>query len=115
MLDDNRPVLTLTTPRAGANASLDRTLIGMYDYSSGLDLPSFTVTADFAVNGLAAGVNLATEFKPLSQGVWELKLAKPLRESARAELVVSVKDRQGNVSRIDRTFSIGAAQTTARR
>src|SRR6185503_9107422 len=51
MLDDNRPTLTLTTPRSGANASLDRILIGAHDYYTGLDTKSFTVMADFPVNG----------------------------------------------------------------
>ena len=48
MLDDNRPTLTLTYPRAGANAALTRILVGMHDYDTGLDMDSFQVTADFA-------------------------------------------------------------------
>ncbi len=37
MLDDQRPTLTLTSPQAGANPPLDRILIGMHDYGSGLE------------------------------------------------------------------------------
>src|SRR5262249_45025547 len=69
MLDDNRPTLTLTYPKAGANPPLKRILIGMYDYDTGLDIQlgkcsvddprSFKVVADFPVNGIAAGENLA--------------------------------------------------------
>src|SRR5206468_3354451 len=36
MLDDQRPTLTLTEPRAGRNASIERILIGMHDYDTGL-------------------------------------------------------------------------------
>ena len=107
MLDDNRPILTLTLPRSGATATLDRILIGAHDYYTGLDPASLTVTADFPLDGLAPGENLAPKLKPLSQGVWEWKLSKPIKDLPRASLVVEVKDKQGNVSRIDRSFSVG--------
>ena len=107
MLDDNRPTLTLTTPRAGANPALDRILVGMHDYDTGVDPASFTVTADFPVHGIAAGMNLASQFRPLSQGVWELKLGEPATHLSRARLDVSVKDRQGNTTTIVRSFSDG--------
>lgn len=110
-LDDNRPVLTVTAPLAGHNASLNRILIGTYDYYTGLDAGSFSVTADFPVNGCAAGENLAPKFKPLSQGVWELKLKRPIQDLRAGMLAVSIKDRQGNTSRIERTFSTGVAET----
>ena len=42
-----------------------------------------------------------------SQGVWELKLAERLDMLPRGRLTVSVRDRQGNINRIERTFSIG--------
>jgi hypothetical protein len=107
LLDDQRPTLTLTYPRAGANESLSRILIGMYDYGSGLDTNSFAVTADFAIDGTAAGEDLAKKFRSVTQGVWELKLAKPITELPRGKLTVAVKDRQGSVTRIERTFSVG--------
>jgi mono/diheme cytochrome c family protein len=113
MLDDTRPTLTLTTPQPGANAALDRILIGAHDCYTGLAQESFTVTADFPVNGMAPGENLAPKFKARSQGVWELKLARPIKELARASLTVSIKDKQGNVSRIERTFAVGTAKLSA--
>ena len=61
MLDDQRPTLTLTYPQAGANEPLTRILVGMHDYDTGLDMDSFQVTADFPLDGVAAGENLATE------------------------------------------------------
>jgi hypothetical protein len=79
----------------------------MHDYDSGLDLDSFHVSADFSINEVAAGEELAKRFRQVSPGVWELKLAKPITSLARGKLEVSVKDRQGNTSRIDRTFRVG--------
>jgi hypothetical protein len=112
MCDDNRP--TLTYPRAGANEALTRILVGMYDYCGGLDPDSFRVVADFPLDGAAPGENLAARFMPVSEGVWELRLAKSVTELAKGRLVVSVKDRQGNVSRIDRTFSVGGNKSAVR-
>jgi hypothetical protein len=108
MQDDNRPTLTLTYPRAGANASLTRLLVGMSDYYTGLDPESFSAIADFAVDGVAAGEELAKKFKPLPDSRWELTLTTPITDLRRGKLTVSVKDRQGNVSRIERTFSVTA-------
>ncbi|HVR76116.1 MAG TPA: hypothetical protein VMT52_17425 [Planctomycetota bacterium] len=107
MCDDNRPVLTLTTPRPGAIEPFSRILIGMYDDGTGLDSTSFEVKADFPAAGAAPGENIAPRFAPLSEGVWELKLPEPIASLEKGKLVVSVRDRQGNVSRIERTFSVG--------
>jgi hypothetical protein len=106
MLDDQRPTLTLTLPRAGKNPPLTRILVGMQDYG-GLAKDSFQVVASFAVNGVAAGQNLANKFHSLSPGVWELALATPLT-MVQGKLTVSVRDVQGNEARIERTFSAGA-------
>jgi hypothetical protein len=106
MLDDQRPTLTLTCPRAGANTELSRILVGMWDDYTGLDMDAFHVTADFPVAGADAGQDLGAKFKPASPGVWELKLDKPIAALPRGKLTVSVKDRQGNVSVIERTFSV---------
>ena len=106
MEDDNRPTLTLTWPRAGANRKLTRILIGMHDYDSGLDLKTFEVVADVALDGLPAGNNLASRFKAKTPGVWEMVLATPLTELAKGKLTVSIRDKQGNLARIERTFSV---------
>jgi hypothetical protein len=107
MADDNRPILTVTFPRAGRNEEFSRILVGMYDYYTGLDMDSFTVVANFVIDSTPAETNLAPKFTPKTQVVWELKLAKPITELAKGKLTVSVKDRQGNLSRIDRTLSVG--------
>jgi hypothetical protein len=106
--DDQRPTLVVTYPAAGANTKLDCILVGMHDAYTGLEPGSFKVTADFAVDGLAAGEDLAARFKPASQGVHELKLDAPITALPRGTLTVSVKDRQGNVSVVERTFSVAA-------
>lgn len=107
MLDDQRPTLAVTYPGPGANAELSRILIGMHDYGTGLDPASFRAIADFAVDGVAAGENLAGKFKEKSHGVWELQLSRPLDRLAAGRLTVSVADRQGNVTTIDRRFRVG--------
>jgi hypothetical protein len=111
MLDDNRPTLTLTLPRAGNNDALNRILVGMHDYYTGIDRDSLQVVADFPIDDVAAGRNVAEKFKNVAQGVWELKLAKPITQLKRGTLVVSVNDKQGNASRIKRTISIGMPPT----
>lgn len=107
MLDEGRPTLTLTSPEPGVNAKpLSRILIGMHDYLSGLDAQSLSVVADFEVDGVPPGENLAAKFKPLPESRWELVLSKPIEKLAQGNLVVSVKDRQENIAKIKRSFSI---------
>lgn len=106
-LDEGRPTLTLTLPAPGeATHPLTRILLGMHDYGSGLDLNCFTVTADFAIDGMPAGTNLAPKFIGLPDQRWQLALDRPLTAVTRGTIVVSVKDRLGNVSRIERVFSV---------
>jgi hypothetical protein len=50
---------------------------------------------------------LAKKFEPKFDSVWELALSTPLANLPKGKLTVSVKDRQGNISRIERTFSVG--------
>jgi hypothetical protein len=93
--------------KAGTNAALARMVVGMTDVYTGLDLASFRVVADFAVDGVAAGQNLAARFRPKAPGVWEWSLSRPLTALPRGTLTVSVQDRQGNVMRVARTFAVG--------
>lgn len=108
MLDDERPTLAVTYPRAGSNPPLDRLLIGMHDFYTGLDPESFRVTADAPLDGAAAGENLVGKFRSGSNGVWEWKFNKPIAQLADCTLSVSVRDKQGNTTRIERRFSVGA-------
>jgi hypothetical protein len=81
----------------------------MDDYYTGLNLSTFEVIADFPVDGVPAGHNLAPRFQEKSQGVWELKLARPITNLPRGNLLVSIRDRQGNVARIERKFWVSAS------
>jgi hypothetical protein len=107
LLDEGRPTLTLTHPQPGTNTEpLARILIGMHDYYTGLDMATFHVTADFEVDGSQPGKNLAPRFQQTGDHIWELKLANPLVELRHGKLIVSIKDRQGNIASIERGFSV---------
>lgn len=108
LCDDNRPVLSLTWPQPNQNERVDRIVLGMYDYYSGLREETFSVVADFEVNGHKPGVNLAKHFKPRGDGVWELPLEQPLTSLKDGLLKVSVYDLQGNKSEIRRRFWVAA-------
>ena len=107
MLDDQRPTLTLTHPQAGVNKPLTRIVLGMHDFGTGLDMDAFQLTADFPVAGIAAGDNLASLVESESDGVWELQLPRPIANLPRARMTVTIKDLQGNTTRIERTLSVG--------
>lgn len=106
MLDDNRPIVALPYPQPGVNAPLTKLVVGLHDYYSGIDAASLSVTADFAIDGVQPGDNLAGKFKAKGDGVWELPLATPIRELPNAKLTVSVKDKQGNLTKVERVFSV---------
>src|SRR5262249_2084511 len=107
LADRTLPTLTVRYPQAGLNREpLQRILLGMHDHYSGLDMASFQVLADFAVDGVPAGQNLAAKFKATTQGVWELPLASPIAALSRGKLIVSVKDCKGNETRMERTFAV---------
>jgi len=107
LLDEGRPTLTLTYPRPGVTAEpLTRILIGMHDYYTGLDTESFTVTADFEIDGVPPGRNLATRFRPLTDHRWEWKLAKQITVLDRGTLTVSIRDREGNVNWVECSFKV---------
>ncbi|HZZ79017.1 MAG TPA: hypothetical protein VFE62_10890 [Gemmataceae bacterium] len=97
LLDEGRPTLTLT-------AHPDCILIGMHDYGTGIDATSFKVTADVAINGVKAGDNLASAFKSIAPGIMEMRPAA----LPKAVLHVEVRDRQGNISRLERSITAPA-------
>ncbi|WP_157369758.1 hypothetical protein [Zavarzinella formosa] len=85
---------------------MSRIVIGTHDYLTGLEPDSLTVTADFSLDGIPAGENLAKKFKEKSQGVLEYVLEKPVVDLPKGKVTVSVRDRQGNVSSIERTIKV---------
>ena len=58
------------------------------------------------MDGVAAGTNLAEKFEMKTPGVWEWKLSQPISELKNGTLTVTVQDRQGNETRIQRQFSV---------
>jgi len=106
-LDDLRPTLTLSSPRAGVNAQpVGIIRIGAYDYYSGLDIDSMSVRASFEVNGESPGSELASLFQPTGDHIWSVRLSQPLVELPDGEVTVRIKDRQGNLTTITRHFSV---------
>ncbi|MEM7234724.1 MAG: hypothetical protein AAF517_21270, partial [Planctomycetota bacterium] len=106
MCDDKRPTVTITEPRRGESAVIDRILIGMFDYYSGLDEGSLEVFVDFPGSGLHANENLASRFRGVSDGVWEYRLEKVVRSLENGTLRVRVRDRKGNWSEVVRSVSV---------
>lgn len=107
--DDLRPTLTLSLPRAGANSEpLDLIRLGAFDYYSGLDRASLSVKANFAVNGRAAGTELATLLAEAGDHIWTMPVIPKITNLKDAVITVTVRDTQGNITRIERSFSIGS-------
>ena len=108
-LDDLRPALDVTLPRPGWNSGeLGSLLIGAADADSGLAPGSLSITADIAMAGRNPGAELADLATVAGDGIWSVTLAPPLTDVQNAHLHVAVADNQGNVTRVDRRFSVGA-------
>jgi hypothetical protein len=106
--DDLRPTLSVSLPRAGRSAEpLSMIRIGADDYYSGLDERSLSVKADFAINGRRPGRELADLLAGASDGVWVLPISPAVDRLRSGALTVSVRDRQGNATKIVRRFAIG--------
>jgi hypothetical protein len=73
-----------------------------------LEPGTFRVLADFPVDGVAAGMDLADQFRRVAPGVWEYRLARRVTELPRSTLRVSVRDLQGNETRVERAFRVGS-------
>lgn len=105
-LDETRPTLTLASPRAGNNGKLTSIVIGFDDYYTGINMESFSVLANFPIDEKPANTELGQYFKKSSQGVYEYVLNNSIVELKNAELTVSIKDKQGNINKIVRTFKV---------
>ena len=105
----NRPAAAAPS-RPAATTPLPRARDGKPDLSGiwqVMNTANFDIQDHSARDGVPAGQDLSAKFKPKEQSIWELTLGKPITGLTRGTLVVSVKDRQGNVSRIERSFSTG--------
>ncbi|MEO8670717.1 MAG: hypothetical protein ABI411_05330 [Tahibacter sp.] len=105
-LDDLRPTLAVSAPRAGYSATpITQFRIGYTDADSGILPGSLSVRADFSVAGRAAGTELSDLAVPGGDGIVVINLAQAVPLLTRAHLYVSVRDAQGNITRVDRVFS----------
>lgn len=111
LLDDLRPTLTISAPRAGSNPGpLGEFRFGLADAYEGIAPASLDLRADFAVNGRAAGTQLADLVQDLGDGRRRLVLATPLTQLSRGVLTVAIADQQGNVARVQRVFAVAGGQ-----
>jgi mono/diheme cytochrome c family protein len=110
--DESRPTLTMSSPRAGFNPSqIDEIRIGAHDYYTGLEMASLSVVANFDVDGNSAGTELAGLLQVTNDHVWTIQLASPLQSLTNGVITVGIKDKQGNLTTITRTFSVGTGTT----
>jgi hypothetical protein len=108
--DEVRPTLAISSPRPEQTADpLQLIRIGLHDFNTGLDIDSFSVQADFTIDGMLAGTELASLFSQTGDHIWTYTLQNPIDQLSDAELFVSIKDNQGNTTSQHRRFSVGAA------
>jgi len=109
-LDDLRPTLALSSPRAGNNRDVVRTLrVGIADANTGIAAGSLSITADITIAGRPPGTPLADLAVETADGVWEIALTPPLQRMVDRHIQVSVRDVEGNITRVSRAFSVQAS------
>jgi hypothetical protein len=113
-LDDLRPTLTLSAPRPGRNtAPLAEIRLGVADANSGVDPNSLSIHADFEVAGRAPGNELADLAEAIDDGIYRIAVQPPLTAATNAFVHAEVADYQGNVTRVERSFSVQGATPSA--
>ena len=78
-LDDVRPALTVTTPRAGTNRQAWQSIeFGVADAYSGLALDTLSITANIAIEGRSPGTELAVLAQLVGDGIHRIDFATPI-------------------------------------
>jgi hypothetical protein len=109
-LDDNRPTLALSQPRAGASVlPLNQIRVGVADAYSGIAPGTLSITASISLHGRPAGAQLADLAVSAGDGIYAISLSPAIDSAFDAKLHVQVADLQGNVTRVTRTFSVLAS------
>jgi hypothetical protein len=104
--DDQRPALTVSSPRPGVNdGPVTELRVGAADGYSGLAPGSLSIRADFPLAGRSAGSELVDLFSPVADGVWSYPLPAPLGPLVQRTITARVADGQGNVTEVALTFS----------
>lgn len=106
-VDDVRPTLEVSLPQPGPNhLTLNTIRFSVADAYSGVDLTSVSLKSDVVIEGRPPGSELADMAQPAGEGIFAVELSTALREVDDARLYVEVADRQGNVTRVERRFSM---------
>jgi hypothetical protein len=97
----------VSSPRPGVNAyPISELRIGAADSYSGVDWNTLSITCDLPLAGKQPLEELAQLAKQVDDGVVAIRLDRPLVGVTRANLFVSVKDHQGNITRAAVRFSV---------
>jgi hypothetical protein len=106
-LDDLKPTLTVSQPRAGDNVGpVVAIVVGAADANSGIAPGSLSVKADIAVAGRPAGAELADLAQSAGDGIWSIPLSPALGAGATGTIRAEIRDVQGNVTRVAQRFTI---------
>ncbi len=96
-LDDLKPTLTVSRPRQNENNDVLREIrVGFADANSGINTNSLSVTADFFVNGIAAGNELKGLGAFVGDGIFSIPIDPPIVNMAAAHVTASILDTQTN-------------------
>jgi len=96
-LDDLRPTLTVTRPRANRNTKpLTEIRVGFVDANSGIATNTLSVKADFQINGFAAGTELSSHGSMVGDGIFSIPLNVPVINMATGLVTAIVYDKQTN-------------------
>ena len=105
-LDDLKPTLTISSPRHNFNPNpINIIRLGLADANTGIDLSSFSITANFIVNGRPVDTELSDLAVNTSAGIYQINLdqALPIDQIER-HIRAEVADNQGNIKRVDVRF-----------
>jgi hypothetical protein len=106
-LDDLKPTLTVSQPRAGENlAPVSAIVVGAADANSGIAAGSLSVKADFALAGRPAGSELADLAQSAGDGIWRIPITPAFGAGAAGTIRAEVRDVQGNVTRVAQRFTV---------
>ncbi|MBL8046809.1 MAG: hypothetical protein JNL09_09720, partial [Anaerolineales bacterium] len=104
-VDDVRPTLEVSAPRAGLSSQpLTQIRVGVADAYTGINLATLSITATVPLAGRPAGAQLADLAQAAGDGIYTIPIN--LTGTGQTVLYVQVADVQGNVTRVQRTFSV---------
>jgi hypothetical protein len=110
-LDDLRPTLAVSSPRENRNEPpLTELSVSFADAYSGISNGTLSVRADFAVNGLAPGAELASLGTISPEHIWTLALTPPLTSLPPGHLTATVSDVQGNRTAVRVRFWVASPE-----